>query len=101
MAAICGSKQCLSGRSETEPRRRNQKYVPKKKKKKRLRSPELVSELEGWRSSLPFDPVALEMNLKGCWRNQSAVSTEQEVAEASSPLSSERLFQKKTHNKKY
>lgn len=66
----------------------------RKKKKKRLRSPELVSELEGSRSSLPFDPVALEMNLKGCWRNQSAASTKQELAEASSPMSSERVFQR-------
>lgn len=51
--------------------------------------------LAGWRSTLPFDPVALETHLKGRWGNQSAASTKREVRGGFVPLSSERLCEEK------
>lgn len=52
--------------------------------------------LAGWRSTLPFDPVALEANFKGRWGNQSAASTKREVRGSFVPLPSERMCEKKT-----
>lgn len=56
--------------------------------------------LAGRRSILLFDPVALEMNFKGRWGNQSAASTKREVRGGLVPLSSKRFYGEKKQKQK-